>query len=105
MKALAHRFVCSIIKERLDKSFLCGVIFRPTYAASTSLLACEHVSPSDSLCTFWVHLTAAATTGARKVLATTAAVGNKKGQDSCVLSQTTCWPYDLLVDHFAHILE
>ena len=36
LKALAHRFVSSIIIERLDESFLCGVIFRPTYAASTS---------------------------------------------------------------------
>ena len=36
MKALAHRFVSSIITERLDEFFLCDVIFRPTYAASTS---------------------------------------------------------------------
>jgi hypothetical protein len=36
LKALAHRFVSSIITERLDEFFLCGVIFRPTYAASIS---------------------------------------------------------------------
>ena len=34
LKALANRFVCSIITERLDKSFLCGIIFRPTYTVS-----------------------------------------------------------------------
>ena len=28
--------MCSISTERLDESFLCGVIFRPTYTASIS---------------------------------------------------------------------
>ena len=78
--------------------------------SESAQLACKHVSlvspsPSDPLYTFWVHLTAAAAVAARKVLAMTAAMGDRKGQDPCILPQTTCWPYDLLVDHFTHILE
>ena len=46
MKALAYRFVSSIITERLDESFLCGVIFRPTYTASTSASADKTVALS-----------------------------------------------------------
>ena len=52
LKALAHRFVYSIITEGLDESFLCGIIFRPTYAASTSASSQHIPMPPSITCAY-----------------------------------------------------